>query len=379
MNFELNEEQRAIQELARDFAAKEMAPYAAEWDEACTFPVETLRRAAGLGLAAIYVAEDVGGSGLGRVEGALIFEALAGACASTAAFLSIHNMTAWMIDAYGDEAQRNGWLPAMATMNKIASYCLTEPGAGSDAAALSTRAVRDGEDYVINGAKAFISGASRSDLYVCMVRTGEEGPDGISCLVIEDGTPGLSFGAQEKKLGWHSQPTAMLHFDDCRVPVANRIGAEGQGFAIAMRALDGGRINIGSCSLGGAQACFDAAREHLKTRRQFGKPLAEFQALQFRLADMATELEAARLMVLNAAAKYDAGADDTSLYSAMAKRYATDACFQICNEALQLHGGYGYLRDVPVERFMRDLRVHQILEGTNEIMRVIIAKRLLAD
>jgi alkylation response protein AidB-like acyl-CoA dehydrogenase len=379
MNFELNEEQRAIQELARDFAAKEMAPYAAEWDEACTFPVETLRRAAGLGLAAIYVAEDVGGSGLGRVEGALIFEALAGACASTAAFLSIHNMTAWMIDAYGDEAQRNGWLPAMATMDKIASYCLTEPGAGSDAAALSTRAVRDGEDYVINGAKAFISGASRSDLYVCMVRTGEEGPDGISCLVIEDGTPGLSFGAQEKKLGWHSQPTAMLHFDDCRVPVANRIGAEGQGFAIAMRALDGGRINIGSCSLGGAQACFDAAREHLKTRRQFGKPLAEFQALQFRLADMATELEAARLMVLNAAAKYDAGADDTSLYSAMAKRYATDACFQICNEALQLHGGYGYLRDVPVERFMRDLRVHQILEGTNEIMRVIIAKRLLAD
>ena len=290
MNFELNEEQRAIQELARDFAAKEMAPYAAEWDEACTFPVETLRRAAGLGLAAIYVAEDVGGSGLGRVEGALIFEALAGACASTAAFLSIHNMTAWMLDAYGDEAQRNGWLPAMATMDKIASYCLTEPGAGSDAAALSTRAVRDGEDYVINGAKAFISGASRSDLYVCMVRTGEEGPDGISCLVIEDGTPGLSFGAQEKKLGWHSQPTAMLHFDDCRVPVANRIGAEGQGFAIAMRALDGGRINIGSCSLGGAQACFDAAREHLKTRRQFGKPLAEFQALQFRLADMATEL-----------------------------------------------------------------------------------------
>ena len=379
MNFELNEEQRAIQELARDFAAKEMAPYAAEWDEACTFPVETLRRAAGLGLAAIYVAEDVGGSGLGRVEGALIFEALAGACASTAAFLSIHNMTAWMIDVYGDEAQRHGWLPAMATMDKIASYCLTEPGAGSDAAALSTRAVRDGEDYVINGAKAFISGASRSDLYVCMVRTGEEGPDGISCLVIEDGTPGLSFGAQEKKLGWHSQPTAMLHFDDCRVPVANRIGAEGQGFAIAMRALDGGRINIGSCSLGGAQACFDAAREHLKTRRQFGKPLAEFQALQFRLADMATELEAARLMVLNAAAKYDAGADDTSLYSAMAKRYATDACFQICNEALQLHGGYGYLRDVPVERFMRDLRVHQILEGTNEIMRVIIAKRLLAD
>mgnify|MGYP002525646042 CR=1 FL=1 len=377
MNFELSEEQRAIRELARNFAAKEMAPYAAEWDENCTFPVETLRRAAGLGFAAIYVADDVGGSGMGRVEGALVFEALAAGCASTAAFLSIHNMAAGMIDRYGNEAQRKSWLPAIATMDKIASYCLTEPGAGSDAAALATRAVRDGDDYVLNGTKAFISGASRSDFYVCMVRTGEAGPGGISCLLVEDGTAGLSFGAQEKKLGWHSQPTAMIHFDDCRVPVSNRIGAEGQGFAIAMAGLDGGRINIGACSLGGARTCFDLAREHLKTRRQFGKPLADFQALQFRLADMATELEAARLMIFSAAAKLDAGAADATLYSAMAKRYATDACFNICNDALQLHGGYGYLRDVPVERFLRDLRVHQILEGTNEIMRVIIAKHLL--
>ena len=379
MNFELNQEQRAIQELARGFAAKELAPFAAAWDESCTFPIDTLRKAAGLGLAAIFIAEDVGGSGFGRMEGALIFEALAEGCASTAAFLSIHNMAGSMIDTYGDQAQRKRWLPAMATMDLIASYCLTEPGAGSDAAALATRARRDGDDYILNGTKAFISGASRAGLYVCMVRTGDDGPAGISCLLVEDGTEGLSFGAQEKKLGWHSQPTAMVHFDECRVPVANRIGAEGQGFEIAMAALDGGRVNIGACSLGGARACYRAAREHLLARRQFGKPLADFQALQFRLADMATELEAARLMIYHAAARLDAGAEDATLYSAMAKRFATDACFDICNQALQLHGGYGYMRDIPVERFMRDLRVHQILEGTNEIMRVIIARRLLAD
>ncbi len=379
MNFKLNQEQRAIRELARDFAAKELAPFAAAWDESCTFPIETLRKAAGLGLAAIFIAEDVGGSGLGRMEGALIFEALAEGCASTAAFLSIHNMAGSMIDTYGDQAQRKRWLPAMATMELIASYCLTEPGAGSDAAALATRARRDGDDYILNGTKAFISGASRAGLYVCMVRTGDDGPGGISCLVVEDGVSGLSFGAQEKKLGWHSQPTAMVHFDECRVPIANRIGAEGQGFEIAMAALDGGRVNIGACSLGGARACYRAARMHLLARRQFGKPLADFQALQFRLADMATELEAARLMIYHAAARLDAGAEDATLYSAMAKRFATDACFDICNQALQLHGGYGYMRDIPVDRFMRDLRVHQILEGTNEIMRVIIARRLLAD
>jgi alkylation response protein AidB-like acyl-CoA dehydrogenase len=377
MDFELSDDQQAFQTLARDFAASEMAPHAARWDEDCEFPVETLRQAAALGFGAIFVADDVGGSNLGRVDGAVIFEALASACPSTAAFLSIHNMAALMIDCYGSGDQRHRWLPAMATMDKIASYCLTEPGAGSDAASLTTKAVRDGDDYVINGAKAFISGASRSDLYICMVRTGVDGPKGISCIVVEEGTPGLSFGAQEKKLGWHSQPTAMVNFDDCRVPAANLIGAEGQGFEIAMAALDGGRINISACSLGGADACLNAALEHVKTRRQFGQPLAEFQALRFRLADMATDLEAARLMVHNAAAKLDAGAPDATKLCAMAKRFATDVGFDVCNEALQLHGGYGYLRDYPVERFLRDLRVHQILEGTGEIMRVIIARHLL--
>jgi alkylation response protein AidB-like acyl-CoA dehydrogenase len=379
MNFELSDDQRAFQTLAQDFAASEMAPHAARWDEDCEFPVETLRQAAALGFGAIFVADDVGGSNLGRVDGAVIFEALSSACPSTAAFLSIHNMAALMIDRYGSPDQRRRWLPAMATMDKIASYCLTEPGAGSDAASLTTKAVRDGDDYVINGTKAFISGASRSDLYVCMVRTGGDGPKGISCMVVEDGTPGLGFGAQEKKLGWHSQPTAMVNFDDCRVPVANLIGAEGQGFEIAMGALDGGRINISACSLGGANACLNAALEHVKTRRQFGQPLAEFQALRFRLADMATDLEAARLMVHNAAAHLDAGAADATKLCAMAKRFATDVGFDVCNEALQLHGGYGYLRDYPVERYLRDVRVHQILEGTGDIMRVIIARHLLDE
>ena len=379
MDFELNDDQQAFQTLARDFAASEMAPFAAQWDEDCVFPVDTLRRAAGLGFAAIFVGDDVGGSNLGRLDGAVIFEALAAGCTSTAAFLSIHNMAGWMIDAYGNDDQRRRWLPAMATMDNITSYCLTEPGAGSDAAALATRAVRDGDDYVINGAKAFISGASRSDLYVCMVRTGDDGPKGISCIVVEDGAPGLSFGAQEKKLGWHSQPTAMVNLDDCRVPAANLIGAAGQGFEIAMRALDGGRINIAACSLGGANACLHAALEHVKTRRQFGRALAEFQALRFRLADMATDLEAARLMVHHAAARLDAGAADATMACAMAKRFATDVGFDVCNEALQLHGGYGYLRDYPVERYLRDVRVHQILEGTSEIMRVIIARQLLDD
>ncbi|MFP6741051.1 MAG: acyl-CoA dehydrogenase family protein [Alphaproteobacteria bacterium] len=379
MNFELSDDQRAFQTLAQDFAASEMAPHAARRDEDCEFPAETLRQAAALGFGAIFVADDVGGSNLGRVDGAVIFEALSSACPSTAAFLSIHNMAALMIDRYGRPDQRRRWLPAMATMDKIASYCLTEPGAGSDAASLTTKAVRDGDDYVINGTKAFISGASRSDLYVCMVRTGGDGPKGISCMVVEDGTPGLGFGAQEKKLGWHSQPTAMVNFDDCRVPAANLIGAEGQGFEIAMGALDGGRINISACSLGGANACLNAALKHVKTRRQFGQPLAEFQALRFRLADMATDLEAARLMVHNAAARLDAGTADATKLCAMAKRFATDVGFDVCNEALQLHGGYGYLRDYPVERFLRDVRVHQILEGTSEIMRVIIARHLLDD
>jgi len=379
LDFDLSEEQQAFRDVARDFAAREMAPHAAEWDETCAFPVETLRHAAALGFAAIYVRDDMGGSGLGRIDAALIFEALSRGCVSTAAFLSIHNMAGWMIDRFGDDAQRRRWLPAMARMELIASYCLTEPDSGSDAASLRTRARRDGDHYVIDGSKAFISGAPKSDLYVAMVRTGGESPGGISCVVIEKGTPGLSFGKQERKLGWHSQPTAQVLFENCRVPVANRLGGEGEGFRIAMKGLDGGRINIAACALGGADACFEAAREHLRVRRQFGRPLADFQALRFRLADMATEIEAARLMVMRAAAALDAGAADATLRCAMAKRFATDASFHVCNEALQLHGGYGYLRDHGVERFMRDVRVHQILEGTNEIMRVIIARKLLAE
>jgi alkylation response protein AidB-like acyl-CoA dehydrogenase len=379
VNFELTEDQRAFQETARDFAREVFAPNAAAWDENKVFPVEELRRAAALGFGGIYVKEDVGGAGLKRLDAALIFEELAAGCTSTAAYISIHNMAAWMIDAFAGEALRRRFLPALARMDKFASYCLTEPGAGSDAAALRTRALKDGEHYVLNGTKAFISGGGRSDVYVCMVRTGGEGASGISCLAVESGTPGLSFGKQERKLGWNSQPTAMVIFEDCRVPVANRIGAEGEGFKIAMKGLDGGRINIGACSLGAARACLEAARAHALDRRQFGRPIADFQALQFKLADMATELEAARLMIRQAAAKLDAADPEATMFCAMAKRFATDAGFAICNEALQIFGGYGYLKDYPVERFLRDARVHQILEGTNEIMRAIVARRLLSS
>ncbi len=313
-----------------------------------------------------------------RLDAALIFEELATGCVSTSAYLSIHNMAAWMIDRFGDEAQRRRFLPKLASMEHFASYCLTEPGAGSDAAALKTRAVREGDHYVVDGAKAFISGGGASDVYVCMLRTGGEGPKGISCLVVEKGTPGLSFGKKERKLGWNSQPTAMVMFENCRVPVANRLGEEGDGFKIAMMGLDGGRLNISACSLGGARASLEATQAYLGERSQFGRKLAEFQALQFRLADMATELEAARLMVWRAAVSLDAGDPEAVMHCAMAKRFATDAGFAVCNEALQLHGGYGYLKDFPIERYLRDVRVHQILEGTNEIMRVIIARRLLA-
>jgi len=377
MDFQLTEEQRAFQDMAREFAAAEMAPHAAEWDEESIFPVETLRHAASLGLAGIYCDPEHGGSGLGRLDATIVFEELAAACVSTAAYLSIHNMTAWMVDRFGDAAQRRRWLPDLVTCARFASYCLTEPGSGSDAAALKTRAVRDGDHYVVNGSKAFISGGGVSDLYLVMLRTGGEGPNGISCLVIEKETPGLSFGAQEKKLGWHSQPTAAVTFEDCRVPVANRLGAEGDGFKIAMQGLDGGRLNIGACSIGGARAAMEHARAYMLERRQFGKPLAEFQALQFKLADMATELEAARLMVRQGATLLERGDPEATMACAMAKRFATDAGFRVCDQALQLHGGYGYLRDFPVERFLRDVRVHQILEGTNEIMRLIIARRLL--
>ncbi len=379
MNFELTQEQRAFQSLAADFARQQMAPHAQAWDEASIFPAETLRAAAALGFGGLYVRDDVGGSGLSRVDAALVLEQLAGGCTSTAAFISIHNMAAWMIDAFGDDAQRRHWLPDLCCMARFASYCLTEPGAGSDAASLRTRARRDGDDYVLSGTKAFISGGGVSDVYVVMARTGGEGAGGISCFAVEKGTPGLSFGAQEKKLGWHSQPTAQVILEDCRVPAQNRIGPEGNGFKIAMAGLDGGRINIGACSLGAAQVCIDRTLRYMGERRQFGAALAEFQALQFKVADMATELEAARLMIYRAAAVIDAAADNATAMAAMAKRFATDAGFRIVNEALQLHGGYGYLRDYEIERFLRDVRVHQILEGTNEIMRVIIARSLFRE
>ncbi|WP_150523463.1 isobutyryl-CoA dehydrogenase [Roseibium sediminis] len=377
MDFALNEDQRAFQDMATAFAREEMEPHAREWDETSHFPIETLRKAAELGFGGIYVREDVGGSALTRTDAAIIFEELSKGCTSTAAFISIHNMAAWMIDTFGSEVLRQKYLPRMCTMEIIGSYCLTEPGSGSDAASLRTRAADDGDHYVLNGSKAFISGGGVSDIYVTMVRTGEEGPKGISCLVIEKGTPGLSFGAQEIKLGWKSQPTAQVNFQDCRVPKTNRIGEEGEGFKFAMAGLDGGRLNIGACSLGAAQTCLERATEYLKERKQFGKSLAEFQALQFRLADMATELEAARLLLHKAATEVDAKTANATKLAAMAKRLATDTGFNVVNEALQLHGGYGYLRDYPIERFLRDVRVHQILEGTNEIMRMIIARHLL--
>ena len=376
MDFSLNDDQRAIEDAARGFATTEMAPHSARWDAEEIFPVDTLRAAAALGFAGIYVDPEVGGSGLGRLDAAIIFEALAYGDVSTAAYLSIHNMASWMIDRFGSQAQREQYLPRLTTMELIASYCLTEPGSGSDAAGLRTTAVRDGDDYVLNGSKAFISGAGVSDLYVVMVRTGAAGAKGVSALIVEKGTAGLSFGANERKMGWRSQPTAQVNFDGCRVPVANRIGEEGEGFKFAMAGLDGGRLNIAACALGGASLAFDTAKSHLETRHQFGRPLKENQALQFRLADMATDLEAARLMVWRGAAAMDAKDPGATKLCAMAKRFATDACFDVANQALQLHGGYGYLKDYPLERIVRDLRVHQILEGTNEIMRVIIAREL---
>ncbi|MFC4270918.1 acyl-CoA dehydrogenase [Sneathiella chungangensis] len=376
MDFNLSEDQIAFQGMARNFAAEVFAPNAEKWDEEKTFPVMELRKAAELGFAGIYVGEEYGGSALTRLDAAIIFEELAAGCTSTAAFISIHNMASWMIDRFGSDTVRAKFLPKLTTMEHFASYCLTEPGSGSDAAALRTKAVRDGDHYVINGGKAFISGGGKSDVYVTMVRTGDDGPKGISCIAVPADAPGLSFGAQERKMGWNSQPTAQVLFDDCRVPVENLIGNEGDGFKIAMMGLDGGRLNIGACSIGAARACLELAQGYTADRKQFGQPVGEFQAVQFRLADMATELEAARLMIRQAAAKLDAKDPEATLYCAMAKRFATDVGFNVCNEALQLHGGYGYLRDFPLERFVRDTRVHQILEGTNEIMRVVIARKL---
>ena len=374
MHFALTEDQTLIRDMARKFADDRLKPHAAQWDEEKHFPVEVMREAAELGFAGIYTAEDVGGSNLTRLDAALIFEELSRGCVATAAFLSIHNMCAWMIDNWGSEEQRQRFLPQMMTMEKIASYCLTEPGAGSDAASLKTKAVRDGDHYVLNGAKAFISGAGTSDYYVVMCRTGGEGPKGISTIVVGKDTPGLSFGANEKKMGWNAQPTRIVNFEDCRVPAENLLAEEGMGFTLAMKGLNGGRINIGACSLGGATEAYETAKEYVGSRKQFGRELAQFQVTQFKLADMATELEASRLMLYRAAASVDAGDPSAAKYCAMAKRFATDACFDIANQALQLHGGYGYLKDYPLERIVRDLRVHQILEGTNEIMRVIIAK-----
>jgi len=379
MDFSLTEEQRAFQSTARQFAREEMMPHARGWDEGEVFPVETLRAAAALGFGGIYVKEDVGGSALTRLDAALIFEELAQGCTSTAAYMSIHNMAAWMIDAFGSEEARQRLLPRLCNMEHFASYCLTEPGAGSDAASLTTKARRDGDTYVLDGAKAFISGGGVSDLYVVMARTGEAGPRGISCIAVEKDTPGLSFGAREKKLGWKSQPTAMVIFENCRVPVTNRIGAEGQGFRIAMAGLDGGRLNIGACSLGGAQFCLDRTVDYMKERKQFGSRLADFQALQFRVADYATELDAARLLLHRAALAVSEGEPGATRLAAQAKRLATDTGFEVVNGCLQLHGGYGYLRDYPIERVFRDVRVHQILEGTNEIMRLIVSRAMLGN
>ena len=377
MDFHFNEEQRAIQDMARTFAENEFAPHAEEWDRDHIFPEDALRSAASLGLAGIYIREDVGGSALSRLDAAIIFEELSKGCTSTAAYLSIHNMATWMIDSFGSDDLRRKYCPKLTTMEWFASYCLTEPGAGSDAASLTTKAVLDGDHYILNGAKAFISGGGRSEVYVVMVRTGGPGPKGISTIVVDKDTPGLSFGALEKKMGWHSQPTCMVNFEDCRVPVGNLVGAEGDGFTIAMKGLDGGRLNIGACSLGAAQASLDMAVLYMSERKQFGKRLNEFQALQFRIADMATELEAARLLLHKAATKVDAKAHDATHFAAMAKRLATDTSFNVVNEALQLHGGYGYVQDYPIERFLRDVRVHQILEGSNEIMRLIISRHIL--
>ena len=379
MDFELDADQRAFQDAARAFAAAEMAPYAAGWDAQAVFPRGTLAHAGELGFCGLYASEAAGGLGLKRLDATIVIEELAAACPSTAAYLSIHNMATWMLTAFARPQIVAEWGPPLTRGTRLASYCLTEPEAGSDAASLRTSARRDGDHYAINGSKAFISGAGATDALVVMARTGGDGAGGISAFLVPADAPGVRYGRKEDKMGWNSQPTRAIAFDDVRVPATHLLGAEGDGFKIAMKGLDGGRINIATCSIGAAQGALDAARRHMKERRQFGRAIAEFQALQFKLADMATELVAARQMVRLAAAKVDAGAPDANVYCAMAKRFATDVGFQVCNDALQIHGGYGYIREYPLERWLRDVRVHQILEGTNEIMRVIVARRLLQD
>ncbi|MCB1418969.1 MAG: isobutyryl-CoA dehydrogenase [Notoacmeibacter sp.] len=378
--YDLNEDQRAIQELAQSFAADRVAPYALEWDKARHFPADVIRETGPLGLGGIYVREDVGGSALTRLDAVLVFEALAAACPAFSSFISIHNMAAWMIDRFGSDELREKYLHRLTSMELLAGYCLTEPGSGSDAAALKTRATRtggNGSDYVLNGTKQFISGAGANDVYVVMARTGDEGPGGISTFVVEKDTPGLSFGAPENKMGWHMQPTAQVIFDDCRVPAENIVNDEGMGFKIAMAGLDGGRLNIAACSLGGASAAVAKAVQYASERKAFGKAINQFQALQFKLADMEIELTAARQLLYSAASRLDRKTPDASKWSAMAKRFVTDAGFQIANDALQVHGGYGYLHDYGMEKLVRDLRVHQILEGTNEIMRMIVARHMI--
>lgn len=379
MRFQLTEEHLAFRDMAAEFARDKLSPNADRWDNESYFPVDVLREAAKLGMAGMIAREDIGGAQLTRLDAAVIFEQLAAGCVSTSAYLSIHNMVTTLVDNYASEALRAKWGPRLTAMDVLGSYCLTEPEAGSDAASLQTHAVRDGEHYVLNGSKAFISGGSVSDVYLCMVRTGDESHHGISCLLIEKGTPGLSYGKQEKKMGWRSQPTSMIFFENCRVPVSNLVGVEGMGFKIALNALNGGRINIAACSLGGAAACLRLTQSYMNERKQFGKCLSELQALRFYFADMITDFETARLMVYRAADALDTGHPDAPMYCAMAKRLATDVAFHISDKAMQLHGGYGYLRDYHIERIFRDLRVHQILEGTNEIMREIIAKAALDE
>ena len=379
MDFDLSEDQLAYQEMARAFARNELAPHAADWDRDAEFPVDVIRKAGELGFCGLYSPEDAGGLGLSRLDSHIVFEELAYGCTSTAAYITIHNMCTWMVTSFGNEQIKQRWGADLTSGELLASYCLTEPNAGSDAASLKSTARRDGDQYIVNGSKCFISGAGSTDLLVVMARTGEAGAKGISCFVIPSDSEGVSFGRKEEKMGWNCQPTRTITFDNVSIPVSNRVGEEGQGFVFAMKGLDGGRINIATCSLGTAQAALEASQAYMNERHQFGKPIANFQALQFKLADMATELVAARQMVRLAAYKLDDKAPDATTYCAMAKRFATDVGFTVCNEALQIHGGYGYIREYPLERYMRDARVHQILEGTNEVMKHIIARRLLID
>ena len=379
MDFELSDEQREFQQAARAFAEGELAPHAAHWDAESIFPVETIAKAGEMGFCGLYTPQRWGGLGLSRQDAAIVFEELAGGCTSTTAYITIHNMATWMLSRWGQEALCDAWVPELAAGRKLASYCLTEPQSGSDAASLRTKAVKDGDHYVLDGTKAFISGAGQTHMLIVMARTGGDGAGGISAFAVPADLPGIVYGKKEEKMGWNSQPTRIISFDQVRVPAANLLGAEGEGFSIAMKGIDGGRINIAVCSVGTAQAALTRAQGYMQERKQFGRELAQFQALQFKLADMLTELVAARQMVRLAAWKLDQQSPDASAYCAMAKRFATDIGFNVCNEALQLHGGYGYIREYPLERHVRDTRVHQILEGTNEIMRLIIARAILKD